>query len=69
MLGTNIKYLGSKDCKFTLKGQNLAEMRRAKLQKLAKALKVDPVGSKQEILKRVIGALSSRNAPAELADL
>ncbi len=66
---TPIVYLAPKDCPFTLNGENLAAMRRAKLRKIAKSLKVSPDGSKQEILKRLIGTLRVAGVPKELNNL
>ena len=64
-----IRYLGPKDCPFTIDGQNLAEMRRAKLRLVAKSFDVSPEGTKQEILIRLIGKLKVSGAPKELNDL
>ncbi len=66
---TPVVYLAPKNCPYSFNGQNLAAMRRAKLRQIAKALKVSPDGSKQEILKRLIGALGVAGAPKELNDL
>ena len=66
---TPIVYIGPKNCPFTKNGKNLAEMRRAVLRPLAKSLKVSAGGSKQEILKRVIGKLKVIDAPKELSDI
>ena len=64
-----IRYLGPKDCPFTIGGKNLAEMRRAALRLVAKSFGVDPEGTKQEILIRLIGKLKVADAPKELNDL
>lgn len=66
---TPIVYLAPKQCPFTINGQNLAAMRRARLREVAKAIGVDPGGSKQEILKRLIGKLKVTGAPKELSDI
>ncbi len=64
-----VNYISSRQCPYSLNGENLAAMRRAKLRQIAKSLKVSPDGSKQEILKRLIGALGVASAPKELTDL
>ncbi len=64
-----IRYLGPKDCPFTIDGKNLAEMRRAELRPYAKKLQVSADGSKQAILLRVIGKLKVIGAPKELNEL
>ena len=64
-----VVYIAPKDCPFTINGENLAAMRRAKLRRIAKSLKVSADGSKQEILKRVIGRLKAADAPRELSDV
>ncbi len=64
-----VHYMSAKECEFSIDGDNLAAIRRARLRTIAKALKVSPDGSKQEILKRVIGRLKSSGAPKELKDL
>ena len=64
-----IRYLGPKDCEFTINGQNLVEMRRAKLRLVAKSFGVSPDGSKQNILQRLIGKLKVAGAPKELNEL
>ncbi len=66
---TPIHYLAPKDCPFSLNGQNLAAMRRAKLRQIAKSLEVSPDDSKQAILVRIIGKLKVMDAPKELTDL
>ena len=69
MIINPVRYLSTKDCEFTINGVNLAEMRRAKLRPIAKALGVSAEGSKQEILLRTIGKLKVNDAPKELNDL
>lgn len=66
---TPIHYLAPKDCPFTINGQNLAAMRRAKLRQIAKSMGVSPAGSKQDILRKVIAKLKVTGAPKELNDL
>jgi len=68
---TNIPvvYICPKQCPYTIEGVNLAEMRRAKLRTIAKKLKLSPDGTKQEILRRLIGRLAAAEAPSELTDL
>ena len=64
-----VHYTSAKECEFSIDGENLVTIRRARLRGIAKALKVSPDGSKQEILKRVIGRLKASGAPKELIDL
>ena len=66
---TPIVYLAPKDCPFSIDGQNLVEMRRARLRQIAKAVGVSPDDSKQSILKRIIGKLKVAGAPKELTDI
>ena len=66
---TPIVYLAPKDCPFSIDGQNLVEMRRARLRQIAKAIGVSAADSKQDILKRLIGKLKVAGAPKELTDL
>ena len=66
---TPIVYISTTQCPFTWKGQNLAAMRRAELRPLAKGVKVSADGSKQEILRRLIGKLSVIDAPKELSEI
>ncbi|KKM08169.1 hypothetical protein LCGC14_1726560 [marine sediment metagenome] len=66
---TPINYIAPKQCEFTINGQNLAAMRRAKLRQLAKSLGVSPDDSKQAILKRIIAKLKVTGAPKELSDI
>ena len=69
MNSTSIVYISVRDCPYTRNGENLAAMRRADLRPYAKTLKISADGSKQEILRRVIGKLGSMDAPKELNDL
>ena len=64
-----VRYISVKDCPYSIEGNNLAEMRRARLRKIAIAISVSAEGSKQDILKRVIGRLKASGAPKELNDL
>lgn len=66
---TPVHYLSSKECEFSIDGNNLVTFRRARLRQWAKKLSVSPDGSKQEILRRVIAKLKAIAAPKELNDL
>ena len=66
---TPVVYISVRDCPFTWKGQNLAAMRRAEIRPLAKGVKVSADGSKQEILKRLLGKLQAMDAPKELSEI
>ena len=69
MNSESIVYISVRDCPFTVNGENLAAIRRAKLRPIAKRLRVSADGSKQEVLRRVIGKLSAIDAPKELSDI
>ena len=64
-----IHYLASKECEFSINGQNLATFRRAKLRQIAKSMGVSPDDSKQAILKRIIAKLKVTGAPKELSEI
>ena len=62
--------IAAKDCKYTLKGQNLAEMRRADLRRLvAVPIGVDCNEDKNEILRLTMTRLQSLAAPNELTEM
>lgn len=61
-----IHYLGAKEVKYTLNGQKLNELRRARLRQLAMALKVNADGSKNDLLHRIISKLNSVGAEPEI---
>ena len=63
----NVHYIAPKECPFTWKGENLAELRRVKLVRIATALKVDATGSKNEILGRLVNYLKATEAESELS--
>ncbi len=69
MQTTNVRFLQSKDCPYTLGGKNLFEFRRAKLRLLAKRLELPADGSHNDLLSLVIARLNQLEAPAELQDL
>lgn len=62
-------FIGSKDCRYTLSGRKLTEYRRAQLRPLAKKLKVDDSGTKNDILRRIISKLDVIGAEAELGNI
>lgn len=64
-----VHFMGVRECEFTVDGQNLVTLRRAKLRPLAKAMSLNPDGTKQELLRRLIGRLRSSGAPKELRDI
>lgn len=61
-----IRFLCSRDCPYTLRGQNLATLRRARLRPIAIALGLEGEGSKNELLHRLIARLKAANADKEL---
>ena len=68
-VNSEVRFLGSRDCKYTMRGRKLTELRRAELRPIARALKVDdgPQRSKNELLRMILGKLSAINAPEEIA--
>ena len=66
---TPIHYLSSKECPFTIGGENLVTFRRARLRQLAKAIGVSPAGSKQDILQKLIAKLKVTGSPKELSEV
>lgn len=68
MIVTNraIHFLSSKEVPYSLRGQNLATMRRARLRLIAQALGVSPDGSKNDILHRLLARLKASEADKEL---
>ncbi|MEE9158971.1 MAG: hypothetical protein V3U60_11355 [Gammaproteobacteria bacterium] len=66
---TRQHYPAAKECKYTLNGQNIAEMRRTKVNKIAASLKLEPKGPKNETLAMVIARLNALEAPNELSEM
>ncbi len=66
---TSMHFLGANEVKYTYQGQRISELRRAKLQPIAKALGVEPMGSKNEILGRVVGRLRALESAQEITDV
>jgi len=66
---TNIHFISSVNCKYTLNGKNLAELRKVKLRPIARALGVIQDGSKNDMLAAIIAILNSKSAEPELMDL
>lgn len=70
MQTNKIVYLSPKDVAYTFNGQNLHELRRAQLRKIANALQVDsPHATHNELLKEIIHSLDTLQAPAEITEL
>lgn len=65
---TPVHYIAPKECPYTYRGRNLAEMRRAKLQRIAKTLEVDIEGSKNELVGRIIDRARALEMNAELSE-
>jgi hypothetical protein len=59
--------MGAKDCKYTLQGRRLTELRRAELRPIAKTLKVDADGLKNDILRRIVAKLDALQSEAEIS--
>lgn len=66
---TILKHIGPKDCPYTLKGRNLAEVRRFKIIGIATALDIKATGSKDEMLTMIIAKLNAMESEKELSDL
>lgn len=64
-------YMAAKDCPFSFKGQNLAELRRARLRLIAKAINVPGYNDlpKHELVVRIIGKLRALGAEADLGNI
>ena len=62
-------YIAPKECPFTLNGENLASLRRAKLNKIANAIKVETKDSGNATLGLVIVRLKALGANPEIGDL
>ena len=60
-------YIAAKDCPYTLNGENLAEMRRARLNKIAMALELGPLNTKNETLGAIMARLNAIEADKELS--
>lgn len=65
---TTHQYIAAKNCPYTVEGTNLVELRRAKLRKIAEAVKVSPEGSKNDILHRLITKLRAMGSEKELTE-
>lgn len=64
-------YMAAKDCPFTFKGQNLTELRRARLRLIAKAINIPEYNElpKNELIVRLIGKLKALGAESELGNI
>jgi alcohol dehydrogenase class IV len=61
--------IGPRECPYTWQGRNLAEMRKAELNPIAKALGVfDPNVTKNDLLLSMIGKLRHSKSELELTD-
>lgn len=60
-------FIGAREIKYTLHGRRLSELRRAELRPLAKMLKVNSDGTKNEILFRVVAKLDALGSEAEIS--
>ena len=62
--------LGVKDCPYTFRGENLAQLRRARLFRVAQAFDLgDPAASKNQLLTNLIAKLRMMNAETEITDM
>ena len=63
-------FVAPKDVPYTKNGRNLAEMRRADLHQLAKALDCDDVSyTRNDLVKALCSKLHSMDAPAEINEM
>ncbi len=60
--------MGHNECKYTLNGENIAAMRRARLRKIAQQFDLDAEGEKNDILRRIVAHLQAIEAPLELSE-
>lgn len=70
-INREVRFLGSRDCKYTMRGRKLIELRRAELRPLARALRVAEDSSlpKNELLHRVISKLDAIGADTEIGSV
>ncbi len=66
---TREHFLSPHDCKYRFKGQNLWEMRKARLRLVAAALGAKSEGPKNDILKSVINKLDNMGAETEISEI
>lgn len=67
---STVNVLGARDCRYTLDGKNLANMRRAELFRIARCFDLgNPDASKNELLSGLIAKLNLMGAEDELADM
>lgn len=61
-------FIAAKDCPFTYKGKNLAELRRAKLRKIATAIGIEDNNKpKNDILAAMVVRLKTIGSEKEIA--
>lgn len=60
-------FIGARDVKYSLNGRRLTELRRAELRPIAKMLKVNADGTKNEILFRITSKLDALGSEAEIS--
>lgn len=67
---TVVQIIGARECPYTWRGRNLAEMRRVELYRLGRALDVGgPQSTKNDLLQALIGKLRIMDAETELSDM
>lgn len=66
-INSTTHFIGAREVKYTLHGRRLTELRRAELRPIAKTLKVDADGSKNEILFRVVAKLDALQSETEIS--
>lgn len=66
---SNQNWLAPRDVRYTINGENLHHMRRARLRVLAKKLNLPADGTHQTLLRGIIAQLDMTGAPDELTEL
>lgn len=61
-----IHFIGARECPYTLNGRKLTEMRRSELRGIARRIKVNADGTKNELLHRLIARLGAMGVEKEL---
>lgn len=65
-----LHYVSHKECPYTWRGENIANLRRSKLQDIAASFQIGtPDSSKQEILAQLVPRLNGLGAETEISDI
>jgi len=66
---TTVNMIGPTHCKYRLHGKNLVELRRARLRLIAGSLGLSQDGSKNDLLKSLIGKFNAMGAETEISEI